>query len=108
VFPGDASRPPVESKPIRVDVIPLMSIALDRKRMRPGKRFAVTGAVDPAQLVQCVVERHVGRRWVTVRARNLNVVDGTFGLKVRLSTRGTYRVTVISGTTKRRRRLTVG
>jgi hypothetical protein len=97
----------VESKPVRVDVIPRMAIALDRSTMRAGKVVTVTGTVDPSQLVQCVVERRVGRRWVTERSRNLNVVDGTYGLKVRLRRRGSYRVTVISGTTKRRRRLRV-
>jgi N-acetylmuramoyl-L-alanine amidase len=108
VFPGDASRPPVTSKAVRVDVIPRMSVTLDRKRMRPGKQFQMSGTVDPAQLVQCVVERRSGPRWITVRSRTLNVVDGTFGLKVRLSRRAIYRVTVISGTTRRRRRLRVG
>jgi hypothetical protein len=107
VFPGDSTRARVESKPVRVDVIPRMAITLDKRTMRRGKRVTVQGTVDPAQLVQCVVERRVGRRWVTERARNLNVVDGTFGLKVKLRRRGRYRITAISGTTKRRRSLRV-
>jgi N-acetylmuramoyl-L-alanine amidase len=106
-FPGDAARGPVQSKPVRVDVIPRMSVALDKTQMRRGKRVTVTGTVDPAQLVQCVVERRVGRRWVTVRVRNLDVVGGAFGLRVQLSRAGIYRITAISGTTKRRRRLRV-
>jgi uncharacterized protein with LGFP repeats len=108
VFPGDSSRPTVVSKAVRVDVIPRMTIALDRSRMRPRQRFTMTGTVDPAQLVQCVVERHVGRRWITTHSRTVNVVNGTFGLKVRIQKRGSYRVTVISGTTRRRRHLRVG
>jgi hypothetical protein len=107
VFGGDASRGRVESKPVRVDVIPRMSVALDKTQMRRGRRVTVSGAVDPAQLVQCVIERRSGRRWVTVRARNLDVLDGTFGLVVKLSRAGVYRITAISGTTKRRRRLRV-
>jgi hypothetical protein len=107
VYAGDASRGRVESKPVRVDVIPRMTVALDRAKMRAGKRVTVTGTVDPAQLVQCVVERRSGRRWLTVRSRNLDVLDGTYGLRVRLTRRGIYRITVISGTTKRRRRLRV-
>jgi hypothetical protein len=90
-----------------VDVIPRMQIALDRRSMRPGKRFTMTGTVDPAQMVQCVVERRSGRRWVLAYSRRLTVVDGTFGLKVRLRRRGSYRVTVISGTTQRHRALRV-
>jgi hypothetical protein len=107
VFAGDGTRPRVESAPVRVDVIPRMQIALDRRSMRPGKRFAMTGTVDPAQMVQCVVERRSGRRWVVAYSRRLTVVGGTFGLKVRLRRRGTYRVTVISGTTQRHRALRV-
>jgi hypothetical protein len=107
VFAGDASRGRVESKPVRVDVIPRMAIKLDKTTMRRGKSVNITGTVDPSQLVQCVVERRVGRRWVTQRSRNLNVVDGTYGLRVKLTRRGSYRVTVICGVTKRRRRLRV-
>jgi hypothetical protein len=107
VFAGDAARGRVESKAVRIDVIPRMAIKLDRTTMRRGKSVKITGTVDPSQLVQCVVERRVGRRWVTERSRNLNVVDGTYGLKVRLRRRGSYRVTVICGVTKRRRRLRV-
>jgi hypothetical protein len=107
VFAGDGARPRVESKPVRVDVIPRMAIKLDKTRMPAGKRVKITGTVDPSQLVQCVVERRVGRHWHTERARNLNVVDGTYGLRVKLRRRGAYRITVICGTTKRRRRLRV-
>jgi hypothetical protein len=107
VFPGDATRAPIASKPVRVDVIPRMSMTLGKSRIKLGKQVTMTGTVDPAQLVQCVLERSVGRRWVTERARNLAVVGGTYGLKLRPRRRGVYRVTVISGTTKRRRRLVV-
>lgn len=107
VFAGDSIRGRVESKPVRVDVIPRMTVALDRAKMRAGKRVTVTGTVDPAQLVQCVVERRSGRRWITAVSRNLDVIDGAYGVRIKLKRRGIYRVTVISGTTKRRRRLRV-
>jgi hypothetical protein len=107
VFGGDGTRPRVESKPVRVDVIPRMTVALDRTKMRAGKRVKVTGTVDPSQLVQCVVERRSGRRWRTQHSRTINVTDGAFGVKIKLRRTGIYRVTVISGTTKRRRRLRV-
>jgi uncharacterized protein with LGFP repeats len=107
VFPGDASRGPVQSKPVRVDVIPRMSVALDKSQMRRGKRVTVRGTVDPAQLVQVVIERRSGRLWKTVRARNLDVVGGAYGVKVKIGRPGIYRVTAISGATKRRRRLRV-
>jgi hypothetical protein len=107
VYAGDASRPRVESTAVRIDVIPRMAVALDRATMHRGQVVRITGTVDPSQLVQCVVERRSGSRWVTERSRRLNVVDRTFGLRVRLRRAGTYRVTVISGTTRRRRILRV-
>jgi hypothetical protein len=84
-----------------------MTIVLDRGSMRRGQVVRITGSVDPSQLVQVVVERRSGRRWVTERSRRVNVVDRTFGLKVRLRRTGTYRVTALSGETRRRRILRV-
>jgi hypothetical protein len=84
-----------------------MAVTLDRATMHRGQVVRITGTVDPSQLVQCVVERRSGSRWLTERSRGLNVVDRTFGLRVRLRRAGTYRVTVISGTTRRRRILRV-
>jgi hypothetical protein len=107
VFAGDANRPRVESSSVRIDVIPRMTIVLDRGSMRRGQVVRMTGSVDPSQLVQVVVERRSGRRWVTERSRRVNVVDRTFGLKVRLRRTGTYRVTALSGETRRRRILRV-
>jgi hypothetical protein len=107
VFGGDGTRGRVESKPVRVDVIPRMTVALDKTQIRAGRRVTVTGTVDPAQLVECVVERRAGRRWVPARSRTIDVVDGAFGVRIQLKRAGVYRVTVISGTTKRRRRLRV-
>jgi hypothetical protein len=107
VYLGDSSRPPVLSKPVRVDVVPRMSIALDKQLVRRGGKVKVSGTVDPTQLVQIVVERLVGRRWVTAVGRNLNVTNGAYAVKVTLKRAGVYRVTAIAGTTKRTRRLRV-
>jgi hypothetical protein len=107
VFAGDATRGRVESRPVRVDVIPRMTLALGRSRMRAGKRVTVAGTVDPAQLVQLVLERRSGRRWITERSRTIPVTDGAYGVRLRVRRRGVHRITVISGTTKRRRRLRV-
>jgi N-acetylmuramoyl-L-alanine amidase len=108
VFPGDATRAAVTSRPVRVDVIPRLGLRLDRRRMRPGHRVRVTGTVDPEQKVQLVVERRVGRRWRTQISRFIRVRDGAFGVRVRLRTPGAYRVTAIAGKTRRRRTLRVG
>jgi hypothetical protein len=92
---------------VRIDVIPRMTMTLDRRTMPRGGRVTVRGVVDPAQPVQCVVERRVGRRWVTVISRRLDGARGTFRLRVRLRRAGSYRITAISGTTRRRRLLRV-
>jgi hypothetical protein len=108
VFPGDATRAAVTSRPIRVDVIPRLGLRLDRRRMRPRRRLRVTGTVDPEQKVQLVVERRAGRRWRTQISRFVRVRNGAFAVRVRLRTPGAYRVTAIAGKTRRRRTLRVG
>jgi N-acetylmuramoyl-L-alanine amidase len=107
-FAGDGSRPQVVSRPVRVDVLPLLSVHLDRRRMRPGRRVEITGTVDPAQRVQLVIERRVGSRWHTGTSRFVRVRGGRFGVTKRLKAAGRYRVTVIAGKTRRRRVLRVG
>jgi hypothetical protein len=107
VFAGDSTRPRVESTAVRVDVIPRLSMTLDRSTMRLGQKVAIRGTVDPSQLVQCVIERRSGNRWVTERSLRANVVNGRFGLRVRLRRVATYRITVISGPATRRRTMHV-
>jgi hypothetical protein len=107
VFAGDPTRPPVTSPPVRVDVIPRLGLQLDSRQIRHGRRVRVTGTVDPEQRVQLVVERRAGRRWRTQISRFVRVRDGAFGVRVRLRTPGSYRVTAIAGKTRRRRTLRV-
>ncbi len=107
VFPGDATRAAVTSRTVRVDVVPKLGLQLDSRRIRHGRRVFVTGTVDPAQRVQLVVERRVGRRWRTEFSRLLHVNGTAFGERVRLRTPGAYRVTAIAGKTQRRRTLRV-
>jgi hypothetical protein len=106
-FAGDATHVPVTSPPVRVDVIPRVGLELDRRQTRRGRRVRVTGTVDPQQPVQVVVERRVGRRWHTQVSRLVRVRSGAFGVRVRLRTPGSYRVTAIAGKSRRRRTLRV-
>jgi hypothetical protein len=103
VYAGDTAHGRVESKPVRVDVIPHMTIAISKRRMRRRKTVKVTGTIDPAQLAQIVVERRSGRRWALVRSRRLKLVNGRYAVKVQLNRAGRYRITVIADVTKRRR-----
>jgi hypothetical protein len=107
-FAGDATRPDVTSRPVRVDVLPRLSLALDHRRLRRGRRVRITGTVDPRQPVRIVVERRVGSRWRKIAAaRSVRVRRGAFGLRLRLGARGVYRVTATAGGTRRRRTVRV-
>jgi hypothetical protein len=107
-FPGDGKRAAVASRPLRVDVIPKLSLHLDHRRLRRRHRVRITGTVDPVQPMQLVVERRAGGRWATEVSRLVTVQDdGRFGVRVRLRTPGSYRVTAIAGQTRRRRSLRV-
>ena len=75
VFAGDATRPRLESAPITVEVVPTHErSALDERRARAGRAFAVSGTMSPAQpRVVCLLERQVGRRWGTVQRKRIAV-----------------------------------
>jgi hypothetical protein len=104
VFAGDATRPPVQSPPVRVTVVPRLSLTSATRRTTPGGTIAVSGAVSPAPgRVTLTLERRIGRRWVRVRRRSVAVAGGRYASTVRLSRRGLYRVVVAaSGATKSR------
>jgi hypothetical protein len=107
VYAGDARRPEMVSRRVRVDVVPRLSMALADNRILRGQRVRINGTVDPEQMVQCVVEQRVGWRWRTRVSRIVGVQDGTFGLKVKLRRPGLYRVTTIAGAARRHRRVHV-
>ncbi len=104
VFAGDATRPPVQSPPVGVTVVPALSVTSATRRTTPGGRIAVSGAVSPAPArVTLTLERQVGRRWLRVRRRTVAVAGGRYASTVTLSRRGLYRVVVsASGATKTR------
>jgi hypothetical protein len=106
-FPGDQTRAAIVSRPVRIDVVPRLSLALDRASMSAGRRVDVTGTVMPDGDVQIVVERRVGGRWSTQLSRVATSSEGAYGLRIRLRTRGSYRITAIAGARRRRRRLAV-
>jgi hypothetical protein len=106
-FGGDGTRAPVASAPVRVDVLPLLSLHLGRRTVRRGARVEITGSVDPLQRVQLVIERRVGTRWTTSSSRFVRVRRGRFGVRRRLKATGRYRVTAIAGKTRRQRTLRV-
>jgi N-acetylmuramoyl-L-alanine amidase-like protein len=97
-FGGDATRPPLASAPIAVQVLPAFGLSVSRRRVRAGRVVAVRGTMTPpARRVVLRLERRVGPRWVTVVKRRIAVRNGAFATRVRLRTRGGYRVSVSSG-----------
>jgi hypothetical protein len=104
VFAGDATRARLESAPISVLVVPSMTLTSDKRRAKAGSSFAVSGTVAPSgPLVQCLLERQVGTRWVTVQRKRIAVRAGRFQTTVRPTKAGLYRVSIIAdGVTRRR------
>ena len=106
VFAGDATRPRLESAPVTVKVVPSMSLTSDKRRAKAGTSFAVSGTLAPSQpRVQCLLERQVGNRWVTVQRKRINVRGGRYATKVRPKRAGLYRVSIIADGVTRRRTL---
>jgi hypothetical protein len=79
-------------------------MSLSGKRIRRGRRVAVSGVVwpQPASAAQLLLERKVGGRYKRVRRRRLPVRNTRYLRYLRPRARGLYRVTVtIDGATKR-------
>jgi hypothetical protein len=98
VFAGDAVRPRLESAPITVRVVPVLSLGRVPRRARAGRVIVVRGRMAPAaRFVTCRVERRLGRIWVRVLRRRIPVRGGGFAVRVRLRRPGRYRVSVSAG-----------
>jgi hypothetical protein len=106
VFAGDATRGRLESAPVSVRVVPSMSLTSDKRRAKAGTSFAISGTLAPSQpRVVCLLERQVGKRWVRVQRKRINVRGGRFRTSVRPKTPGLYRVSIIADGVTRRRTL---
>jgi len=105
VFPGDGTRPRMESPPVAVTVVPSLRFALGRARPRRRRAVPVTGTMSPPSLrVTVLFERRAGRRWVRVQRKRIAVRDGAFSTIVRPPVAGRYRVSITGGSVVRRRR----
>ena len=105
-FLGDATRPPLASSPIAIRVLPLLRMQLSKRRLPAGRNVAVSGTVSPKPAtgrVEVRLERRVGRRWRRVQRKRINLRGGRYLTKLRLRSRGLYRVSVLTpGATQRR------
>jgi hypothetical protein len=104
-FTGDATRPPLASSPIAIHVLPTLRLALSARRIRHGRSVAVSGTLFPRPAtgrVEVRLERLVGRRWVRVQRKRINVRGGRYLTRVNLRRAGLHRVSVVTpGATKR-------
>jgi len=104
-FAGDATRPAVSSPPVAITVLPTLTLALQARRVRSGAPVAVSGTLTPPPVggrVECRLERQIGRRWVLVQRKRINVRGGRFATKVKARRNGLYRVSIVApGATKR-------
>jgi hypothetical protein len=106
VFAGDGARPRVESGAITVEVVPKMSLTVDKRRARAGSPFGVSGSITPEQpIVTCLLERQVGGRWRMVQRKRIAVRAGAYATAVRPRTAGLYRVSILADGVTRRRTL---
>ena len=105
-FPGDATRPPLASSPIAIRVLPLLRMRLSRRRLRPNRNVAVSGTLwpkPPSGRVEVRIERRIGRGWRRVRRKRIKVRNNRYLTKVRMRSRGLYRISVLTpGATERR------
>jgi hypothetical protein len=107
VFPGDATRPRLESSTISVRVVPSLTVGVSKARVRRRRAVTVRGKMAPASArVTITFERRVGRRWVKVQKKRIAVTDNAFRTIVRPPVAGRYRLSVKGGGIVRRRRLT--
>jgi hypothetical protein len=95
-FPGDATRPPMESSSLKITVVPKLAMGLSSRRIHRRSRLAVSGVVTPPRerYVTVLLERRVGRGYRRVRKRRVRLRDGRYLRFFRPARRGLYRVTV--------------
>ena len=104
MFGGDATRGRLESAQIAVKVVPSLTLTSDKRHAPAGSSFAISGTLAPSQpRVQCLLERQVGTRWVTVqrkrgngwvtvrRAKDSVSKRGAFAGDITRLSRGTFR-----------------
>jgi hypothetical protein len=105
VFPGDAARASLVSAPVSITVLPSLVLVLARRRIRAGTTVLASGTLTPPPAggrVELRLERQIGRRWVRVARKSINVRGGRFETRLRTGRAGLYRVTALTpGATRR-------
>ena len=95
-FPGDATRAALESSSLTITLIPKLAMSLSGRRVRRGRRVAVSGVVwpQPPGAAELLLERKVRGGYKRIRRRRLPVRNTRYLRYLRPTARGLYRVTV--------------
>jgi hypothetical protein len=103
-FPGDATRAPLESSSVKITVEPKLAMSLSSRRIRHGRRVAVSGVVWPQPAVaEVLLERKVRGSYRRLWRRRLKVRRTRYLKFLRPGARGLYRVTVTADGASERR-----
>jgi hypothetical protein len=105
-FPGDGSRPAMESATLRVRILPLLELNVSTTHLRRRRRLAVSGVLwsrAGEAKVDLLLERKVRGRYRRVRRRLVAVGDHRYLRFLRPSRPGLYRITVSVPGAKQRR-----
>jgi hypothetical protein len=96
-FPGDAARAPMESSSLRITVVPSLALGVSSRRLRRGRKLAVSGVVSPAREphVRVQLHRKVRGRYKRVRNTRVRLRRGRYLRFFRPARPGLYRVTVL-------------
>ena len=106
VFAGPGGSGRVESRAATITVLTRLDMGLSARRVRRGRRVAVSGVVSPtprSAKVTLAVERRTRRGWREVSRTRVRVQGGRYLAKVRLRRGGEYRMSVTASDTTRRR-----
>ena len=107
VFPGDGTHASMAASPVRVRLLPRLTLSLESNRVARGNRVEVEGTLGPTwpSRVEVVFERQVRGRWRRVQRKRVNVRRGRYRTVVRPTRTGLHRVTVRAPGAMVRRRL---
>jgi len=106
LFPSDGVHAELAAAPLRITVLPKVTVEIRRPTVRAGRRVTIRGTVGPTwpARVLLTLERHTARGTVVVARKQVRVRDGAFATEVRLGLRGRHRLTIqAAGTTVRRK-----
>ncbi|MEA2169058.1 MAG: hypothetical protein QOF76_2358 [Solirubrobacteraceae bacterium] len=96
VYGGDGIHPPLIGAPVTITVVPEVTLAITPRRLRFGRRTAVTATFTPALDTTATlrIERRVEGTYYAVKTRSVRVRAGELAVGFKPPQKGLYRLTV--------------